>query len=536
LDETRSYKRYVLPALLLSLYAAQCFWFIGTQSMCCDEGSHLSSGLMIWRYGDFTHINDHPPLERMLGSIVLAATHTVGPDEPGAATERADLRFDLNPERTTRLSRPLIVLLGVVLGCLVWSMCRRWFSVPAANFALALFVLSPELIGHYSVASTDGAGALSIFLLAMCLTKWWSTTSVRNTILLGLAAGIALVSKFYTIPLVLLVLGMVLLKPLPSSRLRFWKWDWRPFLLTAAAATMVVWAVYFFHAGWLSIWEHNVYVSGESRPLWPFPLPGHMRLPIPAPEFVAGVAQVSWHNDVGHPAFLLGRTARHGFLLYYPLAILLKWPVIVLGLAIAGACILWRNRTGPPRIFFVLPLVFLATAVLIGHIQIGVRHLLPVYPFLLVLAAAVWKAAATRRQKIILVGLLALQAIDIARYAPNQISYFNFFVPEHSVYKIMTDSNINWGQGLLAVRSYQQQHPEETLHIGARGFERYGIRGFRLHAGERVTGTVIVSPSELSGQLESDRNAYRWLLRYPVKTILDHTFYVFDVPKETGQP
>jgi hypothetical protein len=174
--------------------------------------------------------------------------------------------------------------------------------------------------------------------------------------------------------------------------------------------------------------------------------------------------------------------------------------------------------------------------VLIGHIQIGVRHLLPVYPFLLVLAAAVWKAAATRRQKIILVGLLALQAIDIARYAPNQISYFNFFVPEHSVYKIMTDSNINWGQGLLAVRSYQQQHPEETLHIGARGFERYGIRGFRLHAGERVTGTVIVSPTELSGQLESDRNAYRWLLRYPVKTILDHTFYVFDVPKETGQP
>jgi hypothetical protein len=529
-------QQLLIPALLLSLYVAQCLWFVGTQSACCDEGSHLSSGVMIWRYGIFTHINDHPPLERMWASMLLAATHTVVPAESPAQLESGAPRSDLNPERTTHLARPLVVLLGVALGCLLWTNCRRWFSDGAANFALALFALSPDLIGHYSVASTDGAGALSVFLLAVCLARWWSLPTLRSTLWLGMASGIALVAKFYTLPLVMLVFAIVLLKGLPSSTVRFWKWDWRSFSTTAAIAIMVVWAVYFFHVGTLSISDHGVYVPQmDSRSLWHFPFPGHVSFPVPAPEFVAGVAQVSWHNNVGHPAFLLGRIAWHGFLLYYPLAMILKWPIIIIGLAIAGTWLIWRKRTGPPAIFFLLPLVFLSMAVLIGHIQIGIRHLLPVYPFLLVLAAAVWEAAVTRKAKLFLIALLSLQAVDIARYAPNQISYFNFFVPERSVYKIITDSNVNWGQGMLAVRKYQQEHPEEILYIAGYNFERYGIRAVRLHPGEHVSGTVIIPPTELSGQLEKDPNAYRWLLRYPIKTVLDHALYVFQVPKEEAQ-
>jgi hypothetical protein len=535
LDETPSRKRFIIPALLLSLYVAQCLWFIGTQSMCCDEGSHLSSGVMIWRYGIFTHINDHPPLERMWASMLLAATHTVVPAESALEPPPDAPRSDLTPERTTHLARPLVVLLGVALGCLLWSSCRQWFSDGAANFALALFALSPDLIGHYSVASTDGAGALSVFWLAVCLERWWSLPTVRNTLLLGLAAGVALVAKFYTLPLVLLVLAVVLLRHLRTFPLRFWKWDWKSFSATAAIAFVVVWAVYFFHVGMLSISDHNVYVPElEARSLWHFPLPGHISFPIPAPEFVVGVAQVSWHNDLGHPAFLLGRIARHGFLLYYPMAMVLKWPILIIALAITGAWLIWRKGYSPDRIFFLLPLVFLVVAVLLGHIQIGVRHLLPVYPFLLVLAAAVWKVSITARARAFPIALLALQAIDIARYAPNQMSYFNFFVPERSVYKIITDSNVSWGQGMLAVRKYQQQHPGETLYVAGYNFERYGIRAFQLHPGERVTGTVIVSPTELSGQLEKDPNAYHWLLHYPIKTVLDRALYVFEVPKEAA--
>jgi hypothetical protein len=61
----------------------------------------------------------------------------------------------------------------------------------------------------------------------------------------------------------------------------------------------------------------------------------------------------------------------------------------------------------------------------------------------------------------------------------------------------------------------------------------YGIRYTPLEPGQRVTGTVVVSATHLSGQLLDDPNGYHWLLQYPTKTILDHSLHVFEVPADT---
>lgn len=528
-----SYRRLLIPLALTTLYVAQCLWFIGTQSMCYDEPGHLGAGLSIWHHGDYTlPPDDHPPLQRVLGSALLAATGTVASPEAGSH------RLDREPERTMWLSRPLIVLLGLLLAWSLWFNCRRWFSESAANFALALFALSPELIGHYSVVTTDGVGALSIFLLSLALANWWVAPMLRNSVLLGLASGVALLAKFYAVPLVLAVLVLVVIR-------RRGDWSWsvlkanaRAALIVAGLAILIVWAGYSFHVGWLTVADHKILVPAlEARRLWAFPLPVHLSFPIPAPEFVVGLGHMSWHNELGHPTFLLGRISHHGWLLYYPVVMLLKWPIIILGIAMVGGYLFLRYKAGPPPIFFVLPALFLALAILIGHIQIGIRHLLPVYPFLLVLASAAWQFANTSRQRILLLALAGLQLLDTARYAPNQISYFNVFVPERSVFRIVTDSNIDWGLGLLAVRKYQQQHPGEALYIqeGGPPFEPYGVRAARLHPGQRVAGTVIVSPTDLSGQFEKDPNAYKWLLKYPIAVVLDHSLYVFKVPAENEQ-
>src|SRR6266850_818316 len=527
------HRRLLIPLALTALYVAQCFWFIGTQSMCYDEPGHLDAGLSIWRHGDYTvPPGDHPPLQRVLGSVILAAAGTVASPEAGAH------RVDLEPERSMWLSRPLIVLLGLLLAWLLWANCKRWFSESAANFALALFAISPEVIGHYSVVTTDGAGALSIFLLSLALANWWLSSTTRNAVLLGFAAGVALLAKFYAIPLVLLVFVLVLIRRSGERPPGFLRSNWRAAMVIASLAVLIVWAGYSFHTGWLTIVDHKVLIPGlEARRLWPFPLAIHVSVPVPAPEFVVGAAYLSWHNELGHPTFLLGRITQHGWLLYYPIVMLLKWPVIILGIALVGGYLLWRHKTGPPGILFVVPGAFLAIAILLGHIQIGVRHLLPVYPFLLVLAAAAWQFSGSSRQKIALLVLAGFQLLDTARHAPNQISYFNVFVPERSVYRIVTDSNVDWGLGLLAVREYQQQHPDEALYIqeGGLPFEPYGIRARRLHPGQRVAGTVIVSPTDLSGQFEKNPKAYQWLLKYPITAVLDHSLYVFKVPAESEQ-
>ena len=105
---------------------------------------------------------------------------------------------------------------------------------------------------------------------------------------------------------------------------------------------------------------------------------------------------------------------------------------------------------------------------LISHINIGVRHVLPMYPFLLLYAAAAgaWLAKAKRRWALVLLPLLVLaQAVDTARYVPSDLAYFTPFVNPDRTWTLLSDSNTDWGQGLYALREYQIAHPQETIHL-----------------------------------------------------------------------
>jgi len=130
-----------------------------------------------------------------------------------------------------------------------------------------------------------------------------------------------------------------------------------------------------------------------------------------------------------------------------------------------------------------------------------------------------------------------LNAADVLRYAPGYLSYFNVFVaPEHS-HELLTDSSLDWGQGLVALRGYQRDHPNSLLHVayfGSVAPEVYGIQFAPLGPDEHVAGTVVVSATMLSGQYLSNPSSYRWLLQFKPVAILDHCLLVFEVPKSGG--
>ena len=132
------------------------------------------------------------------------------------------------------------------------------------------------------------------------------------------------------------------------------------------------------------------------------------------------------------------------------------------------------------------------------------------------------------------------QAADIARYAPDYLSYFTVLVKPANTWQLLSDSNTDWGQGLFALRQFQAEHPGEPIHLAYVGEVDpawYGIRYTRLQEEDHPSGIVVVSATHLSGQLLKNHYAYRWLLQYPLKTILNHTLYVFEVHRgRTGMP
>ena len=261
-------------------------------------------------------------------------------------------RIAPDPTELAERARHVNTILGLILALLVWQAARNLLSPGAANLALALFIFSPNLIGHFSLATTDGAATLLIFAVAWQLVRWRNAPNWRQTLVLALLLGLMLLAKFSTaVRFVLALLWVLVLKPdgMVANPLR---WNWKKTIAAMALAFVAVWAGYFFHVSHLKIhdgvltatfphWNERIEKPAQTR--------SNLSLWIPAGEYIEGFREVARHNRHGQAAYFLGNvSATGGWKLYYPVAILLKWPSFVLALSLTGFFLIVTGRLHVP--------------------------------------------------------------------------------------------------------------------------------------------------------------------------------------------
>jgi hypothetical protein len=544
--------KWWIPALLLTLFALQSLWFIQTQSLTYDEPGHIIAGLQAWQQGRFEMWTDHPPLGRFWLMLPIARAKVAITSEPLARGYHVSA-MQPGPEWLAWHTRPMNTLLGIALGITLWFASRRLFSEGAANVALALFAFTPSLIAHFSVTTTDGIGALFVFLTACQVVLWRRNPSRGQTVLMGLVLGGLLLAKLYTPPEMLLALILMLVLrrdgSLSLAKLRDWNSappraksarsgvHWKPALAALGIALLTWWAGYLFHVSHLKVGDGQVVATFPNRATktWATKSKAQLNLLLPGGEYIEGFREVALSNRRGRAAWFLGKIyPKGGIKAYYPVAIALKWPAILLALFFASLLLGVRKTCRAPGdllITCLFGLVFLAF-VLQSRFAIGERHILPLYPFALLIAGGIWEHARKHRLGMAVVILaLCLNAADALRYAPDYLAYFNVFVKPENSWRLLTDSNLDWGQGLLALRNYEQQHPGETLHLAYFGSvdpTLYGVRAVPLPPGQTVDGKVVAGASCLSGQVLDDSNGYRWLWPYQPRQVLDHAMWMFD--------
>lgn len=549
--------RVVVPGLLLLAYLAQCAWFIKSQSFTFDEPINILSGLEQWRKGQFSGgqgMNDHPPLARILCTLpAINPKFQVGdktvPNPESVAWHNSDFasfgKILPNPEELAWHTRPVNALLGAVLGLLVWLAARSLYSVHAANFVLALFCFTPSLVAHFSLAATnDGVMALTLFATAFQLWRWYRNPSWSQTVILGVVLGLLLLAKGSSPPFVAMTIFLMLVLKDGSVAIKPANWNWKQAGAGFLISFLIVWGAYRFHVSRITLGTSDTDVR-VAIPQRPDPVVHHfsrtfqISLPVPAFEFLQGFAYQVRHNSRGHSAFLLGKSYIGGSKLYFPVAILLKWPTVLLVLSLLALGMMFLRRTIRANhllLWAVFPVVYFLFAVF-SNFNTGERYLLPVYAFVLLLCGSLWPTKKTRGIVVLLAFALTVHVADVLRYTPDYLSYFNLFASPISKYKLLSDSNLDWGQGLLALRSYQREHANVPIHLAYFGNvdpALYGIRSIPLMPNERVSGTVIISATDLSGQTLPDPNSYRWVLQYPLKVVLNHSLYVFEVPNSTS--
>jgi 4-amino-4-deoxy-L-arabinose transferase-like glycosyltransferase len=245
---------------------------------------------------------------------------------------------------------------------------------------------------------------------------------------------------------------------------------------------------------------------------------------IPAPLFFAGIDVVRHHTEVGHPAFLLGRSGDHGWWYYFPVVFFFKTPVAFVLLCIAGIVMIVRRGSSVARGVAIAPIVMLIPAMTSG-INIGLRHILPLYPFFAI-AAAYAVTMEDRRPRLsgqarapvlhlLAILLLAWYFIAGAVAHPDYLAYFNECAahPEN----IATDSKLDWGQDLKRLGEVVASEHLAPLHVAAFGDSGRYVNAPPLHPNERVTGWIALSETKLH---YPGGEGYRWLESYkPVRRV-----------------
>lgn len=147
--------------------------------------------------------------------------------------------------------------------------------------------------------------------------------------------------------------------------------------------------------------------------------------------------------------------------------------------------------------------------------QIGIRFILAVFPIMLIFSAQIllkWNQF-SRKRRFIFMFLGIYLVASVASYYPHYLSYFNeLILDRRQAYKVLADSNLDWGQNKAAINEFLQQHPE-----------------YIFEPSEPTTGLIIVGINSLTGVLGGPES-FAWL-RDNFEPIghLYYTYLIFDI-------
>lgn len=488
---------------LLALFAAIAAATLQYKSATFDETAHLPAGVSYWQTGDFRLNPEHPPLVKLWAALPVHLAGLLAVDARGPAWDRAE-QWSLgyaalngadgasrDPRPPLLAARLAMLAWGVALGALVWAWARELWGPRAALVSLALHALSPTMLAHARLVTTDLPAAFAWTLVLYLVARQARSRGSRRAERLAVAALAAAVGLALTVKFSLLLLGPVLLVAAPLARaleLRGARPDLRReslrLLRTAAAcalaAVLAIWAVYGFRFSMAAAGERyrpdwSAVGSADSR--WDGPdapaAAGPVRAALDArllPEgYLYGLAWVLGGAE-RRLAFLGGETSLTGWKSYFPIAFALKTtPALLAFLAwasISGLVALRRGVRMPPGVAVALVgvAVYGGTSIF-AALNIGHRHLAPLYPLLFVLAGCVARCLGGARRWAI-AALVAGQALSCALTFPHYLSYFNAFAggPEGGR-RWLLDSNLDWGQDLPSLARWMEREGVERIDL-----------------------------------------------------------------------
>jgi len=602
--------------VLLVLFTAIAWLSARTKSPAFDEPYHAISAWVQWNYFDYRLDNEDPPLWQYWASL-LNSKSAIQADFAGDIwkTMPDSLAHQWywgvqtlyrtpgnDPDKLIAHCRAMMLIVAVGLGVLICVWSWQLGGPIAAVSATFLFCLDPNFLAHSPLMKNDVAFAMSMVALVFAVWKAGEKLTAGRLGWVALLCVVTLTVKFsglLAVCMVPLLLGIRALLPMQWNVLGKSIGNRRGRLAVAAAVTLLamlvsiagIWAVYGFRyrptpqpgvAININPIADRIRLNAMIARYHGSPPPGagpDIRLPMPAraamfanehhllPQgFLAGFL-FTYANGLVRFAYAEGQISPVGWWWYFPFAILVKTPIATL-LAI-GWAVVYAIRRKRPRdkqfqasrgvqpwalICLLTPAILFLLAAMAQNLNIGLRHVLAIYPFLFiaigVIIARLWttRGRKTRSAICLLATVLTLETVCAF---PNFIAFFNpVATTVSSKLEMLGDSNLDWGQDLPLLAQWQRAHPDRKLYLCYFGYadpRHYGVHYIPMPGGYRYDSkphlpepnplepaVIAISASNLQGfPLEDEKLAdlipyYRqWASRKPI-AVLGDTIYLFE--------
>jgi 4-amino-4-deoxy-L-arabinose transferase-like glycosyltransferase len=573
-----------------------------------DEPLHFTAAWVQTHYDDFRCDPEDPPLWRY---YVVAGTNPSDLAVPMSGelwdamltnrlAEGAYFRRifyatpENNPDAVLAAGRLRMLLLGVVLAAVIAGWAWRLAGPIAAVVAAAFFCLDPNFLAHSALVKNDVVATLAFLLFAIALWAVGNRASLWRVIALALSIILALLVKFSGVLAIPILLIALLIRARTKEPWKVLKWTLQTcgqrllaaIVITVAACVVsyaAIWASYDFRYGpsadpaqifdfreLIEISRSHDYFAAyntffaDPEQQRTFNAQWHpglvLRLGLWAnahrllPQTWLEGFLFTYVTAPGRAAFLLGAYSMVGRWYYFPTVILVKTPLATLLALIVAAFFCTRTGNRPLRgwnaiSFWIVPVIYLLVAVF-SNLNLGIRHILPIYPFVFIFLGIAAAIAVERFRKPAIVAIILFilgLAIETFTAYPNFIPVFNITAggwrggPE-----LLADSNVDWGQELPALAQWQRENPQYQVllsYFGSADPRYYKIHYMKLPGGfgpedeKSLDGRPVIyalSASSFHDPFISpqQRRLYETLRRQTPIAVLGHSIYLYNPPGE----
>lgn len=498
-----------------------------------------------------------------------------------------------NPDQILFWSKLPMILVLVFLGWFLFFWTRKLFGNKPALLALFLFAFSPTFLAHGRLVTTDIGSALGVVLATYFWLKFLENPLAKNIILAGLIFGLSMLLKFNLILLIPFFAIITLIyawlnnaeKPLFNKKLcggltstlqrsnlskclsrQILKYFGFSLLIGIIGTVFVIWPVYQYHVlnypPEQQIRDTQFLLSGTSVPKTLVNLNLSMvESPIlrPFSQYLLGLLLAINRSTTGHTTYFLGEISARGWKSYFPTVYSIKetltFHILTIIVLLYFAWLIkkpfwqetfkrtkeWAKNHFPEFAMLVFIAIYWATS-LNSKLNIGVRHLLPVFPFTILLVSygiSLWlKEPFLKLRYVLLFVLVAWQIFSVVKVYPHFLSYFNELVggPDKG-YIYVVDSNLDWGQDLKRLKNWMEENKIDKIYL-----DYFGGGDARYYLGETFLpwwgkrdpkelpkgSYLAVSVSQLQGgrgvpasNFDQPTDYYMWLYQYepPIKKI-----------------